>query len=138
MVRLLEEIFDSIPRSKPDSVDTVCRLKDLLGFDNRTELEDFLNARDWHLEDDFWIPGESYLQEGGGGETPLVVVPSNGGEEQWGALGFGLLNVDADRGKGGGPKSSSGKDDKIHFLTHVVGFMERQGLDMTTPREGAK
>jgi len=137
MVRLLEEIFDSIPRSKPDVTDTVCRLKDLLGFDNRTELEEFLNARDWHLEDEFWIPGEIYLQEGGVGETPVVVVPSNAGGEQWGAHGFGLLDVDTEYGKGG-PKSSSGKDEKIHFLTHVVGFMERQGLDMTAPREGAK
>lgn len=132
MVRLLEETFDSIPRTDEGTA-TACRLKDMLGFDDLVELEGFLKSRDWYLEDGFWIPGEWYLCDGGVVESPTVVAPLNGGED----LGFGLLDVGTDSEKDGG-KSPSWKEEKIHFLTNVVGFMERQGLDMTASREGGK
>jgi len=158
MVHLLEHTFDSIPRSKPDTTTTTsttsCRLTDVLGFQTRIELEEFLTKREWQLLDNgFWIPGETYRHEqqttgGNNDDSPPSsgTVPSDDGGEPF---GFGLLDIDTDR-QGDGRKSSSDsamgvvsstsswKDEKIHFLTHVVGFMERQGLDMTAPREGGK
>lgn len=164
MVQLLEHTFDSIPRSKPDTTtpssttttSTSCRLTDVLGFQTRIELEEFLMKRDWQLMDDgFWIPGETYLHEQqttdkvvNNVESPpsSSTVPSNNNTDPF---GFGLLDIEPNRQLDGRKSSSdssmvavsstsSWKDEKIHFLTHVVGFMERQGLDMTAPREGGK
>lgn len=107
------------------------------------------------MDDGFWIPGETYLHEQqttdkvvNNVESPpsSSTVPSNNNTDPF---GFGLLDIEPNRQLDGRKSSSdssmvavsstsSWKDEKIHFLTHVVGFMERQGLDMTAPREGGK
>lgn len=173
MARLLEETFDSIPRSSANNTSmdqtttdtssthtTGCRMKDLLGFDNTIELEEFLSSRGWQLENEFWIPGEAYLDDRTTRENGSLskFVMSNGddsssSEEQKGTtgrqqpLGFGLLDVvidpDSSNKAATGPtdpsSSSSWRDEKIHFLTHIVGFMEKHnGMDlMAASREGA-
>jgi len=149
MVQLLERTFDSIPRSQSDydaaTSSSSCRLMDLLGFETRSELEEFLTGRDWQLQQrdgGFWIPSERYLIDEQQ-QKQQTITSSSGGGVTTTENDFGLLSIDPTTtdhlmdGTKASFDSSLWKDEKIHFLTDVVGFMERQGLDMTAvSREG--
>jgi len=120
MVRLLEETFDSLPRTPDDyekkkSGSSSCRLMCLLGYETRLELELFLKDRNWNLlqEEGFWIPGSFYLEE------------RNRLNSGWN------INGKCEEPEEQKKNEQEIKDDKIHFLTSLVGFMESKGLDGT-------